>query len=78
MLTTRKRNATSNTAPNATTKDEDPASHENEGFLKSVWHKMTHHPAHEKPGEAGSKSTDESSTKKSDEGEQKKKTSDSA
>ncbi|KXJ95697.1 BRO1-like domain-domain-containing protein [Microdochium bolleyi] len=26
--------------------DNDPASHENEGFLKSMWHNLTNHPAH--------------------------------
>jgi molecular chaperone DnaJ len=25
-------------------------SHKNEGFLKSVWHKLTDHPAHSKDG----------------------------
>lgn len=57
---------------------DDPASHENEGFLKSVWHKMTHHPAHEKkPDGESASSTEEPSTKKSDDEEPKKK-SDSA
>lgn len=27
-------------------RDDDPASHENEGFLKSMWHNLTNHPAH--------------------------------
>lgn len=57
---------------------DDPASHENEGFLKSVWHKMTHHPAHEKKPDGESTSpTEEPSTKKSH-GEEPKKKSDSA
>ncbi len=57
---------------------DDPASHENEGFLKSVWHKMTHHPAHEKkPDGEPTSSTEESSTKKTKDEEPKKK-SDSA
>ncbi|ERS98918.1 chaperone DnaJ [Sporothrix schenckii ATCC 58251] len=30
------------------TKDDDPASHNNEGFLKSIWHNLTNHPAHQK------------------------------
>ncbi|KAI2623496.1 hypothetical protein GGS26DRAFT_583616 [Hypomontagnella submonticulosa] len=31
------------------TKDDDPATHRNEGFLKSMWHNLTNHPAHQKP-----------------------------
>lgn len=27
----------------------DPESHKNEGFLKSMWHNLTNHPAHQKP-----------------------------
>lgn len=27
---------------------DDPASHKNEGFLKSMWHILTNHPAHSK------------------------------
>lgn len=63
---------------------EDPVSHENEGFLKSVWHKMTHHPAHEKTSDgetttASSKeSSKEPSTKKGDDEAAPKKNSDSA
>ncbi|EGX94771.1 mitochondrial DnaJ chaperone (Mdj1), putative [Cordyceps militaris CM01] len=57
---------------------DDVASNENEGFLKSVWHKMTHHPAHQnKPGGETGSSTNESSTKTSDVEDEKKK-SDSA
>ncbi|KAJ6783433.1 hypothetical protein PWT90_01680 [Aphanocladium album] len=63
---------------NAAASDSDAASHENEGFLKSVWHKMTHHPAHQKkPDGETSSLTDESSTKKSNDDAEKKK-SDSA
>lgn len=29
----------------------DGASHENEGFLKSLWHNITNHPAHQKKPE---------------------------
>ncbi|KAG5980739.1 hypothetical protein E4U55_003707 [Claviceps digitariae] len=35
----------SSTAPSS---DSDPASHKNEGFLKSMWHNLTNHPAHQK------------------------------
>ncbi|KAI1367333.1 hypothetical protein F5Y08DRAFT_298892 [Xylaria arbuscula] len=28
------------------TKNDDPATHQNEGFLKSMWHNLTNHPAH--------------------------------
>lgn len=39
--------------------DNNPQSHENEGFLKSMWHNLTNHPAHQKKdgteGEAASK-----------------------
>ncbi|KAK8090969.1 hypothetical protein PG994_000474 [Apiospora phragmitis] len=49
-------------------KDDDPDTHRNEGFLKSIWHNLTSHPAHQKPtsneGDAGTGST---SGKKSDE-----------
>lgn len=31
--------------------------HKNEGFLKSIWHNLTNHPAHQKDN------TDDSSTK---------------
>ncbi|KAL7629054.1 mdj1 protein precursor [Parahypoxylon ruwenzoriense] len=30
-------------------KDEDPAMHRNEGFLRSIWHNLTNHPAHQNP-----------------------------
>ncbi|KAH8681245.1 hypothetical protein BX600DRAFT_446071, partial [Xylariales sp. PMI_506] len=30
------------------TKDDDPATHKEEGFLKSMWHNLTNHPAHQK------------------------------
>ncbi|KAI1079193.1 hypothetical protein F5B20DRAFT_545368 [Whalleya microplaca] len=36
------------------TKDDDPATHQNEGFLRSIWHNLTNHPAHhggEQPNE---------------------------
>ncbi|KAJ2972572.1 hypothetical protein NUW58_g9158 [Xylaria curta] len=36
----------SSSAPREATKDDDPATHKNEGFLKSMWHNLTNHPAH--------------------------------
>ena len=46
-------------------------SHKNEGFLKSMWHNLTNHPAHQKkPGsESGEpeKKTDTSDKEKKDE-----------
>ena len=48
----------------------DPKSHENEGFLKSIWHRLTNHPAHQDNAEGESKSDSSSSkddkSKKSD------------
>lgn len=41
--------------------------HKNEGFLKSIWHNITNHPAHRKPesdGEADSKTEADSEEKK--------------
>ncbi|TGJ83244.1 hypothetical protein E0Z10_g5510 [Xylaria hypoxylon] len=32
--------------PREATKDDDPATHRNEGFLKSIWHNLTNHPTH--------------------------------
>ncbi|KAK2037037.1 chaperone DnaJ [Colletotrichum somersetense] len=44
---------------------DDSESHKNEGFLKSMWHTLTNHPAHQKPSEADA---DKSATdKKTDE-----------
>lgn len=40
----------------------DPESHKNEGFLKSMWHNLTNHPAHEKAGETNSSSTSDKPT----------------
>jgi molecular chaperone DnaJ len=50
------------------TKDSDPESHNNEGFLKSMWHNLTNHPAHQQKtnGESTSKPTSDSSASKSD------------
>ncbi|KAK6206321.1 mdj1 protein precursor [Pestalotiopsis sp. IQ-011] len=60
----------SNPSPNPS-KDDDPASHKNEGFLKSMWHNLTNHPAHQNNSEQSTSSsnskTDEAAEKKSDE-----------
>jgi len=32
--------------PTDSAASKDPNSHHNEGFLKSLWHKVTDHPAH--------------------------------
>ncbi|KAJ8123825.1 hypothetical protein ONZ43_g308 [Nemania bipapillata] len=37
---------TSSSGPREATKDDDPATHRGEGFLKSMWHNLTNHPAH--------------------------------
>lgn len=45
--------------------------HKNEGFLKSIWHNLTNHPAHQKQeGQADSSTKAEDSEKKPD-GEKK-------
>jgi len=44
-----------------TTSSRDPELHKNEGFLKSMWHSLTNHPAHQKT-EDGSASSDDKST----------------
>lgn len=48
----------------------DPNSHQDEGFLKSVWHTLTNHPAHEKdgassgtPGSTGGSTSDDKGKK---------------
>lgn len=41
------------------TKNDDPESHQNEGFLKSMWHNLTNHPAHQKPEENASSGSDQ-------------------
>lgn len=43
------RSATTTAEPTPATANSDPASHENEGFLKSAWHKLTHQHDHLKP-----------------------------
>ncbi|KAK6087425.1 chaperone DnaJ [Seiridium cupressi] len=58
----------SNPSPNPS-KDDDPETHRNEGFLKSIWHNLTQHPAHQKKPENSStseKKADETTGKKPD------------
>ncbi|KAI1381906.1 hypothetical protein F4677DRAFT_400167 [Hypoxylon crocopeplum] len=58
-------------SPREATKDDDPDTHRNEGFLKSIWRNLTHHPAHQKPEEqasTGEKKPGEQSKKQSDSG----------
>ena len=47
----------------------DPESHKNEGFLKSMWHNLTNHPAHQDKPESASKDAmkDKTDEKKADE-----------
>ncbi|KAI1468712.1 uncharacterized protein F4812DRAFT_424306 [Daldinia caldariorum] len=54
--------------PGEATKDDDPETHRNEGFLRSIWHNLTNHPAHQKPGEKehDQNKADEDPKKKSD------------
>jgi molecular chaperone DnaJ len=63
---------------NATTSEtgsSDAESHKNEGFLKSIWHTLTNHPAHQKDGEGKeepSSDKKDESPKKAEEDEKKK------
>lgn len=54
----------------------DAESHKNEGFLKSMWHTLTNHPAHQKDGEGKeepkSDKKDDSTNQKAEEDEKKK------
>ncbi|KAI0144336.1 putative mitochondrial DnaJ chaperone [Xylariaceae sp. FL1272] len=65
----------SSSEPKVARKDDDPATHKDEGFLKSMWHNFTNHPAHRNPGETsqGETQTGDEKTKS----EQQKKESDS-
>ena len=54
----------SNSSPSDTTATSTD-SHKNEGFLKSLWHKVTENPDHAK-SEANEAPKDEKSTKKDD------------
>ncbi|KAI0913704.1 hypothetical protein F4823DRAFT_536708 [Ustulina deusta] len=47
----------SSSGPRVATKDDDPATHRSEGFLKSMWHNLTNHPAHR--DSTGTSSTEE-------------------
>ena len=44
----------------------DPDSHKNEGWIKSIWHTLTNHPAHQKDSETGADKKDSSAGKDSD------------
>ncbi|KAK5998645.1 DnaJ-like protein [Cladobotryum mycophilum] len=57
-----------------TSQSNSPDSHKDEGFLKSMWHNLTNHPAHQ-GGAEGSSQTDTKSEQKNDDN---KKNSDSA
>lgn len=59
----------------SSTDPNDPESHKNEGFLKSMWHNFTNHPAHQNKGDA--KSSSHSASSKDNKDEQKKKVDDS-
>ncbi|RYP91823.1 hypothetical protein DL770_002079 [Monosporascus sp. CRB-9-2] len=61
----------SSSSPRQATRDDDPATHQNEGFLKSMWHNLTNHPAHRhgsSTGEADADKTDEERKKGSGSG----------
>ncbi|KAJ6444631.1 molecular chaperone DnaJ [Purpureocillium lavendulum] len=51
----------------------DPESHKNEGFLKSMWHTLTNHPAHQKDGEGDSGTSTSTGTGKDDKKQDDKK-----
>ncbi|KAH7328326.1 chaperone DnaJ [Stachybotrys elegans] len=40
-------------SPSSSADPSDPESHKNEGFLKSIWHTLTNHPAHQKDSQGG-------------------------
>ncbi|KAK2608959.1 mdj1 protein precursor [Conoideocrella luteorostrata] len=63
-----------NVSSSQNTDPSDPESHKNEGFLKSMWHNLTNHPAHQKKDEAGdTTSTDKKDTKQDKPNEETKK-----
>ncbi|PNY28776.1 DnaJ, mitochondrial [Tolypocladium capitatum] len=65
-------------SPSSQVDPSDPEAHKNEGFLKSVWHTLTNHPAHQKDGEGyQSNTTDKEDKKQNKPDEAPKKTSDS-
>jgi len=55
-----------NVSKSASTDSSDPESHKNEGFLKSIWHTLTNHPAHQKPSEDSSSSSNKEGAAKDD------------
>lgn len=55
----------------------DPESHKNEGFLKSMWHNLTNHPAHQNNGENTTGPNKEEKKPNSKSEEEQKKSSES-
>ncbi|POR36206.1 DnaJ, mitochondrial, partial [Tolypocladium paradoxum] len=65
-------------SPSSQVDPSDPEAHKNEGFLKSMWHTLTNHPAHQKDGAEGEQSgTTREDKKPSKPDEAPKKSSDS-
>ncbi|GAO16824.1 hypothetical protein UVI_02053630 [Ustilaginoidea virens] len=63
-----------NVSASQNTARSDPGTHKNEGFLKSMWHTLTNHPAHEKEeGPKGSPTSEGKETKKEKPNEEPKK-----
>jgi hypothetical protein len=54
------------TLPSSPYDENDPEAHRNEGFLKSLWHNLTNHPAHQQKPDG---SDDSESGKKPGDGE---------
>lgn len=54
----------------------DPESHKNEGFLKSMWHTFTNHPAHQKSDGANDGKGGPNSSENADKKDTKEKPSD--
>ncbi|KAI1324155.1 putative mitochondrial DnaJ chaperone [Xylariaceae sp. FL0255] len=57
----------SSPSPKEATKDDDPATHKNEGFLKNMWHNLTNHPAHKNTQPEENKAADKQSESKNEE-----------
>ncbi|KAB5571956.1 putative mitochondrial DnaJ chaperone [Coniochaeta sp. 2T2.1] len=76
VMNVNRSSSSSSTSNNAAASSAGGESHENEGFLKSLWHNFTNHPAHQKkpdePTSTGDKKADdkpsEENKKKSDSG----------
>ncbi|KAK3944898.1 DnaJ 1, mitochondrial [Diplogelasinospora grovesii] len=70
----------SSTSTSSTTSDEEGDSHKKEGFLKSIWHNLTNHPAHHQkdPGPGGESKPSDSSAKKKDDDDEPPKKADSS